>query len=179
MKRGETLDTAKKYVLSDRNKDYQDPEDNFSDIAELWSWWKGIEITPVDVAIMSGMIKIARMKGNIYKEDNYVDLAGYSACAAECAEMQERREIEEQTRKTNEPIGSLWPEDLVKGTYLGPDGTIIPDAEMEGVPDRTIPKPKTKEKHLMVSINIPEDIETEQIEKALSEALGKVGVLYV
>jgi len=91
MDRRKTLETAMEYVLHDRNKDYQDPEDNFSDIAHLWSWWLKTEITPLDVAMMSGFIKVARMKGNPYKEDNFVDLAGYAACAAECAENEQKR----------------------------------------------------------------------------------------
>lgn len=89
MNREQTLEAAMQAVMHDRNADYQDPEDNFLDIAYLWEWYLGDRvdaITPLDVAIMSTMIKFARMKGNPYKEDNFVDGAGYMACAAEVAE---------------------------------------------------------------------------------------------
>jgi len=35
------------------------------------------------VGIMMALLKIARLKGNPYHQDNYVDGAGYLACAGE------------------------------------------------------------------------------------------------
>lgn len=96
MNRKETLEAAMQAVMHDRNADYQDPEDNFGDIAKLWYWWLGDrvdEIRTIDVAIMSAMIKLARMKGNIYNWDNFVDLAGYAACGAEVAERDMHRSL--------------------------------------------------------------------------------------
>lgn len=92
MNRAEVLDTAKQYVLHDRNANYQDPEDNFRDIAELWTWKlkkklkPGARIETWEVAVMSAMIKIARLEGNPEHTDSWVDIAGYAACGAECAE---------------------------------------------------------------------------------------------
>lgn len=41
MTREEVLNTAKKYVCGDRENEYGSPEDNFRDIAEFWSIFKG------------------------------------------------------------------------------------------------------------------------------------------
>lgn len=45
----------------------------------------GIDILPEDVAIMMALLKIARIASGNYKVDSYIDLAGYAACAGECA----------------------------------------------------------------------------------------------
>ena len=45
----------------------------------------GREITPVDVAQMMILLKVARAKGNQKHQDNWIDVAGYAACAGEIA----------------------------------------------------------------------------------------------
>ncbi len=83
MTREEVLNTAKKYVCGDRENEYGSPEDNFRDIAEFWSIFKGVTFTPTDVAMMMALLKIARIKSGTATEDSFVDLAGYAACGAE------------------------------------------------------------------------------------------------
>lgn len=83
--RAEILDAAKKIVTGDREKQYGSPEDNFSVIARLWSTYAGREFTPVDVAMMMTLLKVARIKTGHYKADSYIDACGYLACAAEIA----------------------------------------------------------------------------------------------
>lgn len=94
MTREEILAEARKCVCSDREEDYGSPEDSFNIIANLWSdYLSEIKNTPAvnrrfldatDVAIMMALLKIARMThGN--KADNFIDLAGYAACAGELA----------------------------------------------------------------------------------------------
>ena len=39
------------------------------------------------MGIMMALLKMARAKSNPYHEDNYVDGAGYMACAAECVDV--------------------------------------------------------------------------------------------
>ena len=87
MIRGEILDKAKEIVTKDRNMQYGSPENNFGVIAELWNAYLGCDykITPIDVALMMALLKIARIATGNTKEDNYIDLAGYAACAAELA----------------------------------------------------------------------------------------------
>ena len=83
MKRAEVLDTAKEYVTKDRAADHGNMEDNFKTIAVYWSEHLGHKVTAIDVGVMMTLLKIARLKGNPYHQDNYVDGAGYLACAGE------------------------------------------------------------------------------------------------
>ena len=103
MKRAEILEAARKCVCGEREQDYGTPEDNFQTIAELWNAYlrrrilkiyhhaEGLPfdfdnvISPADVAVMMALLKVARISyGNA--PDNFVDLAGYAACAGELAE---------------------------------------------------------------------------------------------
>ena len=83
--RAEILDAAKAIVAGEREKQYGKPEDNFAVIAEFWTTYIGHPISSEDVAIMMALMKIARIMTGIYKEDSYVDLCGYAACAGEIA----------------------------------------------------------------------------------------------
>ena len=86
MNRKEILDTAIKTVCEDRQDSYGKPEDNFAIIAGLWSGYLGdVLLKAEDVAIMMILLKIARIQTGKYKPDNYIDIAGYAACAAEVA----------------------------------------------------------------------------------------------
>lgn len=86
MNRKECLDDAIRHTTGQRQEDYGTPEDNFGRIAKLWSAYDGrVIFTAVDVAMMLALLKIARSKASLTHFDNYVDLAGYAACAAEIA----------------------------------------------------------------------------------------------
>ncbi len=85
--RGKVLGAAVHAVCGHRATDYGTPEDNFGTIAKLWSIYKGTDFTPTDVAMMMALLKVARIKSGA-TEDSFVDLAGYAACAAECAEKE-------------------------------------------------------------------------------------------
>lgn len=94
MTRAETLKAAAQCVTQDREQTYGSPEDNFDTIAHFWMIFlnrrcaagnEEIIITPDDVAIMMALLKIARIATGEPKADNYIDLAGYAACAAEIA----------------------------------------------------------------------------------------------
>lgn len=86
MTRKEFLTEAEKCVCSDRNLQYGEPEDNFSDIAKLWSAYLDADLGAEDVAIMMCLFKIARLKGSFYEDkDSWVDLIGYAACGGETA----------------------------------------------------------------------------------------------
>lgn len=87
------LDTAKRIVCNDREDQYGSPEDNFLKIAHLWTEYlrdsklipneSSIYIKPRDVAIMMTLMKIARIEGNNFKGDSYIDACGYLACGYE------------------------------------------------------------------------------------------------
>lgn len=84
--RADILDTAKGYVLKDRNSTYGSPEDNFKRIAILWEAYDQIRQpgpeTPIDVSIKMILIKVARLAHNPTHKDSWVDTAGYAACGA-------------------------------------------------------------------------------------------------
>jgi hypothetical protein len=84
MTRSEILDTAKKTVSEDRNKQYGEPEDNFQKIADYWSVYLHVDLTAKDVGHMMVLFKIARAQAET-KADNYIDMAGYAACSGEIA----------------------------------------------------------------------------------------------
>jgi len=89
MKRADILQTATDYVTRDRAADHGDLEDNFQAIASLWSVYLQHPVTPVDVGVMMTLLKVARIRGNPAHMDNFVDAAGYMACAGEIASNEE------------------------------------------------------------------------------------------
>ena len=86
MKREEVLEAARKCVCGDREKSYGSPERSFECIAGMWSVYLGRPVSSYDVACMMALLKIIRAKHNSCHYDNWVDMAGYAACGAECAE---------------------------------------------------------------------------------------------
>lgn len=95
MNRTEILKKANECVTGSRQQDYGEAENNFAIIASLWEPYlrfKCIEgafdicINPEDVAMLLALMKIARVTSGRYHEDNFIDLAGYAACAGEIAD---------------------------------------------------------------------------------------------
>lgn len=100
------LDTAAAAVLGDRALNYGSAEDNFARIAHLQNAYldirkvqgedraigdqllRGSEITPHDVAIMTILVKIARLANTPSHADSWADIAGYAACGAEINKVQ-------------------------------------------------------------------------------------------
>lgn len=83
MNRKECLETALAIVSVDRTATHGNPEDNFQDIAALWSVYLGRQVTSSDVASMMILLKMARIKSNPKHEDHWIDVAGYAACGVE------------------------------------------------------------------------------------------------
>lgn len=79
------LNTVKDITTGDRRRDYGHPLLNFLRIAlffntHLFSKLRtGCFITPLDVAGLMVELKLAR-EINTHKEDNWVDIIGYTAC---------------------------------------------------------------------------------------------------
>jgi hypothetical protein len=85
-KRETVLNTALEAVTKDRNANYGDPEDNFLDIARLWTAYKpDTTFNRTDVAVMMVLVKIARAYTSPTLLDHWTDLAGYAACAYGCS----------------------------------------------------------------------------------------------
>lgn len=88
------LEEAIKITSSDRNKQYGNPEDNFRNIAALWTaihtarhgFIPAAQFQPSDVALFCVCIKLARLSTNPGHRDSAVDIAGYAACLADIQE---------------------------------------------------------------------------------------------
>lgn len=85
-KREEILNKAAAAISGERDEHYGSPEQNFGRIADYWSMYLEHTITQTDVAMMMILLKIARVVNDSSLEDNYVDIAGYAACAGEINE---------------------------------------------------------------------------------------------
>ena len=92
MKRADILDKAKECVCGQREQDYGSPEDNFKQIAKLWTAYKNVSFTPGDVAMMMALLKIARIQSGTGTDDSFVDLAGYAACGGEIVTSSQENE---------------------------------------------------------------------------------------
>lgn len=100
--REQCLRTATQYVTKDRNATHGDPEDNFQNIADLWSILLKDCVDPEDirlfivrphhVAMAMAAVKLARLISTPGNFDNWVDLAGYAACGWEAAVKENRRD---------------------------------------------------------------------------------------
>lgn len=97
--RASVLLEAESLVNGDRNKSYGDPNADFSRTAALWQIYlmgvverNGGKLTLAahDVAVMMALLKISRLAWSPEKRDSWVDLAGYSACGADCADIEYR-----------------------------------------------------------------------------------------
>ena len=86
--RCDLLAEAKKLTSQDRNKDYGDPVDNMTHIADIFNAITGHQIKPSDVAILHIATKLARKRTSPLKKDHYVDTMAYMGIAYEC-ELQE------------------------------------------------------------------------------------------
>jgi hypothetical protein len=89
MNRAEILDKAKEAV-SDREGKYGHPRENFGRIARRWNahidnryGGKPYSLDADDVAAMLVDVKLARAESGVYHPDNFIDVAGYAALAAE------------------------------------------------------------------------------------------------
>lgn len=88
MTRSEILKAAERCVCTDRNQQYGEPEDNFRTISMLWSVYlcaRGMDqpLGAADVGAMMALFKLGRIATGGNKADNFIDLAGYAACAGE------------------------------------------------------------------------------------------------
>ena len=85
MNRTDTLEAARQAVKVDLAATHGNVEDNFANVAAIWSARTGVNITSAQVAIMLIDLKTVRAWGNPAHEDNWIDIAGYAACGAEVA----------------------------------------------------------------------------------------------
>lgn len=84
--RGAVLAEAKKLINGERQNQYGNPEDSFRLIAAFWSAYLGCTISSRQVAEMMVLFKVARQRTGEGKRDNYIDMCGYAAIAADMYE---------------------------------------------------------------------------------------------
>jgi len=82
MNRGIILEQAKTLTNTDRQQSYGTPLSNFTRIANLWSSYLEIDITPEQAAMCMALVKVSRSMQS-KKVDNYIDGAAYFAIAGE------------------------------------------------------------------------------------------------
>jgi len=105
-KLGASLLEAEKIINGERQNSYGNPEDSFALIAKYWQTYiedkstklcedegcpyygvphicNPYELTALDVSHMMILFKLARCVGQAPSRDNYIDIQGYSAIAAD------------------------------------------------------------------------------------------------
>ena len=85
------LNQAEQYVTKDRAATHGNMEDNFREIAELWTQYTERTFSSLDVAVMMTLLKIARLKSNPDNADNWIDACGYMACGGELATQKDHK----------------------------------------------------------------------------------------
>ena len=92
MNRQDILNKALEIVTNNREDIHGRAENSFKAIAAMWQAYLDhkqtahddkVNIEPHDVALMMGLLKIVRAGFNPGHKDNFIDLAGYAACAGE------------------------------------------------------------------------------------------------
>ena len=83
---------ASDLVGGDRDRQHGQKSDNFERIATMWNAYLAIrrhpdaQLTAVDVGHMMAAMKLARTQSGALNVDDYIDGAGYLACAGEIAQ---------------------------------------------------------------------------------------------
>lgn len=144
MTRAEILKAAERCVCTDRNQQYGEPEDNFRTISMLWSVYlcaRGMDqpLGAADVGAMMALFKLGRIATGGDKADNFIDLAGYAACAGEIstesgrdrkdvkcsAENKSRAETQKTVSAEKAPHKTTFAENKNVRMARGLDGTYI------------------------------------------------------
>jgi len=68
-------------TVGQRAEEYGPPTENFRCIADMWSGYLGIEVTPYDYAMLMQLAKIGRTKTGGPDRDTHVDIPGYALTA--------------------------------------------------------------------------------------------------
>lgn len=89
MRAVDILAKATDLVGGARAEQHGNMRENFENIARLWNAWIAIrkeptsELTAYDVAQMMSLLKKARTQSGAHNPDDFVDDAGYAACAGQ------------------------------------------------------------------------------------------------
>jgi hypothetical protein len=83
MNRKEILAEADRLTHGDREKNYGSALTNHQRIASLWSTFLETEVSPAQVAICMGLVKVARLIETPDHLDSFIDLAAYASISGE------------------------------------------------------------------------------------------------
>ena len=96
MKASEIAKKASELVAGDRDRAHGDKHKNFENIAMMWNAWLTVAnkrpnrpLDSHDVATMMECLKIARRVSGATNIDDFIDSAGYAACAGEIAALKD------------------------------------------------------------------------------------------
>ena len=78
------LSEASALTSQDRNKEYGDPVDKMTHIADIFNAITGHQLKPSDVPILHVATKLARKRTSPLKKDHYIDTMAYMGIAYEC-----------------------------------------------------------------------------------------------
>ena len=108
-KRAKFLKQVEGLVCMDRNVQHGDAEDNFRNIATLWTDYLAMRpngpLQSYEVGIMMTLFKIARMAYNPTNQENWLDSAGYMACGGVIADGIKEPEVKQSADNTLEDFG--------------------------------------------------------------------------
>jgi hypothetical protein len=95
MKAPEIATKAAELIGGDRAETHGDMHEHFAHVAALWSAYLnkrlGVPLDATDVPHMMAILKIARTRSGGLNVDDWIDGAGYLACAGEVATKEYRR----------------------------------------------------------------------------------------
>lgn len=72
------------WIISERENNHGTAEENMARIADMWSIFLNVELTPADACHLMIMLKLCRIASGEPIDDHYVDIAGYTELAARC-----------------------------------------------------------------------------------------------
>lgn len=93
--------TEAESLIGERGQDYGGIEDNFSNIAAIFTAMTGKDFTAHDVAMVLTAVKMARLRQSPGKADNYLDAINYLAFAHELRPMPTKPQMPSDMTKIN------------------------------------------------------------------------------
>ena len=73
--RSGVLSEADTLINGERQKHYGTPQENFAAIAQMWSAYLGISVSPADVCNLMACLKIARLRNGAHRDSSVTDAA--------------------------------------------------------------------------------------------------------
>jgi hypothetical protein len=86
-------DAAWRKVYGKRGTDYGPPTRDFARTAKMWSGVLGVDVTPVQVALMMICLKVSRLSESNTHIDSWIDLSGYAICGLSVSKEEAKHAI--------------------------------------------------------------------------------------